>query len=666
VTVSTKAYAGARDDRARAASRAAAEVVVAAGALAAAAWLTGAVDRIQGINLVVGVVLLAILLVIASRTMERFALASARAAYAAAGAVAAAAVLAVLALFFPSAPWTAAQVLVAAAVYVAVRSLFFSTSVPTRRNPRHHKPHAQRAIVIGSKDAATAVLRLIAARADLPFHVVACLDDDTDRRSVEDVPVLGDIDRLPDVVARLGIGCVIIASSKTSPELVRRINEMCADLSSPEGAKIVIKVMPEVADLLMGTVRISRLRDVCLEDLLQRKGVSVDAALAAPHLRNQVVLVTGAGGSIGGEICRQIAAFEPKLLLLLGHGENSLFAINEELHTLGFTRTRIVVADVADAALVRRVFARFRPHLVFHAAAHKHVPIVEHNICEAVRNNVLGTQVVALAAAASGVAKFVMISTDKAVNPTSMMGATKRVAEMICQSFERRTGTEFVSVRFGNVLGSRGSVIHTFKSQIERGGPVTVTHPDMVRYFMTIPEAVSLVLEAMAIGRDGQVFVMDMGEPVRVVELAENLITLSGLRPYEDIDIVFSGVRPGEKLFEEILTARERENPTVNTRLFMAQQERIEYERLSDSLGRLDLAVRTPDPATVVSLMQRLVPSYTPSPMLLAREDVSPIRPSKVDGVPSPAPPVKIPAPARNGAAVHDKHALAGSIDAGD
>jgi len=666
VTVSTQAYAGARDDRVRAALRATAEAVVAAGAFAVAAYLTGSAGRIAGINLALGVVLPAILIVVAARTGERFAVGPTRIAFAAAGTVAAAVVLAFAALALSNAPWTAAQALVAAAIFVAARSVFFGLAAPSRRSPRHHKPHAQRAVVIGSKDAASAVLRLIAARADLPFHVVACLDDETDRRSVEDVPVLGDIDRLPDVVTRLGIGCVIIASSKMSPERVRRINEMCADLSSPDGAKIVIKVMPEVADLLMGTIHVSRLRDVCLEDLLQRKGVNVDAALAAPHLRNQVVLVTGAGGSIGGEICRQIAAFEPKLLLLLGHGENSLFAINQELHTLGFTRTRIVVADVADAALVRRVFARFRPHLVFHAAAHKHVPIVEHNICEAVRNNVLGTQVVALAAAASGVAKFVMISTDKAVNPTSMMGATKRVAEMICQSFERRTGTEFVSVRFGNVLGSRGSVIHTFKSQIERGGPVTVTHPDMVRYFMTIPEAVSLVLEAMAIGRDGQVFVMDMGEPVRVVELAENLITLSGLRPYEDIDIVFSGVRPGEKLFEEILTARERENPTVNTRLFMAQQERIEYERLSDSLGRLDLAVRTPDPATVVSLMQRLVPSYTPSPMLLAREDVSTIRPPKSDGIPSTAAAKNGQPAASNGAAAHDTPALAGSVDAGD
>jgi FlaA1/EpsC-like NDP-sugar epimerase len=559
-----------------------------------------------------------------------------------------------------------AEAIVAGSLYIAVRSLLFANRSTVVRRLSHNKQHAQRAIVIGSKDAASAVLRLIAARADLPFEVVACLDDETDRHSVENVPVLGGIEDLPSAIARCGAGCVIIASSKVSPDRVRRINEICVNLSSPDGAKIVVKVVPEVADLLMGTVRISRLRDVCLEDLLQRKGVSVDAALAAPHLRNQVVLVTGAGGSIGGEICRQIAAFEPKLLLLLGHGENSLFAIDQELRSLGFTRTRIVVADVADASLIRRVFARFRPHLVFHAAAHKHVPIVEHNICEAVRNNVLGTQVVALAAAASGVAKFVMISTDKAVNPTSMMGATKRVAEMICQSFERRTGTEFVSVRFGNVLGSRGSVIHTFKSQIERGGPVTVTHPDMVRYFMTIPEAVSLVLEAMAIGRDGQVFVMDMGEPVRVVELAENLITLSGLRPYEEIDIVFSGVRPGEKLFEEILTARERENPTVNTRLFMAQQERIEYERLAESLGRLDLAVRTPDPAAVVDHMQRLVPSYTPSPMLLARDDIAPIRPAKGPVKPSVPSTNGADAAKANGAVANGSRALAGSVDAGD
>jgi FlaA1/EpsC-like NDP-sugar epimerase len=234
-----------------------------------------------------------------------------------------------------------------------------------------------------------------------------------------------------------------------------------------------------------------------------------------------------------------------------------------------------------------------------------------------VRNNVFGTHVVALAAAAAGVAKFVMVSTDKAVNPSSIMGATKRVAELICRSFERRTGTEFVSVRFGNVLGSRGSVINVFKRQIEAGGPLTITHPDMVRYFMTIPEAVMLVLEAMAIGRDGQVFLMHMGEPVRVVELAENLLRLSGLKPYEDIDIVFTGVRPGEKMFEEMMTNIELENPTRNDRLFVAQQGSVEYEMLARMLKRLDLAVRTPNPKDVVECIQELVPTFEPGAHLI-------------------------------------------------
>jgi FlaA1/EpsC-like NDP-sugar epimerase len=663
VTATNRGNARASDDRPLAVARTAANAAVAVAAFAFSYPLTGTFFRPEATAIALGIVVPGLVIAAATWIGERFAHGSARNAWTAAGVVVAAGLLAAFATLSTNSAWTAGQAVVAVALYLAARSIIFSGRAGAARRSTPSKPHAQRAIVIGSKDAARAVLRLLDARLDLPFDVVACLDDETDRTSVEGVPVVGAIERLPDAVSRYRAGCVIIASSNLSPERVRSINEMCARLVAPDGGKILVKVMPEVADLLMGMVHVSRLRDVCLEDLLQRKGVNVDAALAAPHLRNQVVLVTGAGGSIGGEICRQIAAFEPRLLLLLGHGENSLFAIDQELRSLGFTRTRIVVADVADSALIRRVFTRFRPHLVFHAAAHKHVPIVEHNICEAVRNNVLGTQVVALAAAASGVAKFVMISTDKAVNPSSMMGATKRAAEMICQSFERRTGTEFVSVRFGNVLGSRGSVIHTFKSQIERGGPVTVTHPDMVRHFMTIPEAVSLVLEAMAIGRDGQVFVMDMGEPVRVVDLAENLIALSGLRPYEDIDIVFSGIRPGEKLFEEILTARERENPTANARLFMAQQERIEYELLSDTLGRLDLAVRTPDPAGVVGLMQRLVPSYTPSQTLLVTDDPGSLRAAAALARPNAA---ATNGAARNGAVERDPRALAGSIDAGD
>ncbi|MBC5824879.1 MAG: polysaccharide biosynthesis protein [Candidatus Eremiobacteraeota bacterium] len=365
-------------------------------------------------------------------------------------------------------------------------------------------------------------------------------------------------------------------------------------------------------------------RDVDLSDLIKRGPVKVDSWLIAPHVENRVVLVTGAGGSIGSELCRQMVSFKPKRLLLLGHGENSLFAIDQELRVrFQFTNTNIILADVADGPRIRQVFANFRPHLVFHAAAHKHVPIIEENICEAVRNNIFGTHVLALAAAATGVAKFVMVSTDKAVKPTSIMGATKRISEQICRSFERRTGTEFVSVRFGNVLGSRGSVIGIFRKQIEDGGPVTVTHPDMVRYFMTIPEAVALVLEAMAIGRDSQVFVMDMGQPVRVVELAESFVTLSGLRPYVDIDIVFTGIRPGEKLREEVLTTEERNIPTINERLFVAQQLPVEYEKLALVLKEMDLEVRRSDVNKIVSCIRSLVPSFQPGAHLKNSESTS-------------------------------------------
>jgi len=359
------------------------------------------------------------------------------------------------------------------------------------------------------------------------------------------------------------------------------------------------------------------IREVDLADLIKRRPVKVDSWLIAPHVEDRTVLVTGAGGSIGSELCRQIVSFRPKRLLLLGHGENSLFGIEQELRVrYQFTKTNIILADVADGPRIRQVFAEFRPNLVFHAAAHKHVPIVEDNVCEAVRNNIFGTHVLALAAAAAGVAKFVMVSTDKAVKPTSIMGATKAVSEQICRSFESRTGTEFVSVRFGNVLGSRGSVIGVFRQQIQAGGPITVTHPDMLRYFMTIPEAVALVLEAMAIGRDSQVFVMDMGQPVRVVELAEKYVTLSGLRPYQDIDIVFSGIRPGEKLREEVLTSDERNNPTINERLFIAQQTPIDYQNLAATLKDLDLAVRRSNISDVISYIQRLLPSFQRDPLV--------------------------------------------------
>jgi FlaA1/EpsC-like NDP-sugar epimerase len=350
------------------------------------------------------------------------------------------------------------------------------------------------------------------------------------------------------------------------------------------------------------------------EEILGREIRLADVSAARRWIVGGDVLVTGAGGSIGSELCRQIIAFDPRRLLLLGHGENSLFAIHAELIARGFPRERlrIVLADVADAARIRGLFARERPCIVFHAAAHKHVPICENNVCEAIRNNVLGTRVLAMAAAGAGVAKFVMVSTDKAVNPTNVMGATKRIAEMICQSFELRSPTEFVSVRFGNVLGSRGSVVPVFAQQIEAGGPVTITHRAMTRYFMTIPEAVSLVLVAGSIARDGSVCVLDMGEPLEIFAIAERLIRAMGRVPHSEIPIVEIGLRPGEKLYEELLTAEEGTSATAIDRLSIARTQRTDYGVFEERLERLISCARRDQASAAVEALAELVPSFRP------------------------------------------------------
>jgi FlaA1/EpsC-like NDP-sugar epimerase len=481
------------------------------------------------------------------------------------------------------------------------------------RHASERRPDTERTIVVGSGRAAASLVRLIQENHNFKYSVVGCVDDEILSERVSSKPILGTIDDLPELVSRHRIACVIIAIPFASAQLVKRIINKCVGGGGFEGKLPAVKILPGVLELLNDGVRVSRIRPVQPEDLLPRDPVKVDLAEIAPHVENRVILVTGAGGSIGSELCRQIVGLNPSLLLLLGHGENSLFAIDEELRLrFGFHRTKIILADVADAARIRNVFSKYNPHVVFHAAAHKHVPIVEANMCEAVRNNVLGTHVVALAAAAAGAAKFVLLFTDKAVNPTSVMGATKRLSEIISQSFVNQTGTEFVTVRFGNVLESRGSVIPIFKKQIEAGGPVTITHRDMQRYFMTIPEAVSLVLEGMAIGRDGQVLVLDMGKPVNILKLAETLITLSGLTPYRDIDIVETGIRPGEKLFEEILTNQEGLSTTSHARLFIAQQERVAYETLALGLRALEAGSRTGDERVIVDVLRNFVPSYQP------------------------------------------------------
>lgn len=476
-----------------------------------------------------------------------------------------------------------------------------------------HRPNAQRVIVVGVGMPAFTLIKEIQEDRDLPIQVMGCVDDGIAVKRVDGVRILGAIEDLPKLVARLQVDSVIVAIPAAPLQTINRIKQLCSDAKGAKGEAPTVKVVPNAADLLNDRVTISRIRDIRLEDVLSRDPVVVDTASLRPHLENQVVLVTGAGGSIGSELCRQIVTFDPKLLVLLGHGENSLFAIEQELrYNYGFTRTKMILADVADAWAIRSTFGRYYPRIVFHAAAHKHVPIVEANICEAVRNNVIGTRTVALAAAATGAAKFVLLSTDKAVNPTSVMGLTKRMAELVVQSFAGGSATEFVAVRFGNVLGSRGSVIPTFKQQVANGGPVTITHRDMRRYFMTIPEAVSLVLQAMSIGRDGEVFVLDMGDPIRIMDLAEQVIRLSGFTPYQEIDIVETAMRPGEKLFEEILTNREDFSRTSHERLFIAKQDRLDYSELGRAMVQLQRTVRASDWRSALAILGQFVPEYTP------------------------------------------------------
>ncbi|MDQ6827058.1 MAG: polysaccharide biosynthesis protein [Candidatus Eremiobacteraeota bacterium] len=491
---------------------------------------------------------------------------------------------------------------------LAVRIGIVSTRTRLIRRRRGALP----TLVVGAGKAATSLVRVISENQKLPYVVEGCVDDQALSKRVEGVRVLGKMSDLPALIARYGIECVIVAIPAAPLPFINSIVDTCAGITNENGKRVVVKVLPGASELLSDAVKISRLRDIRLEDVLSRAPVQIDLSTVAPHLENQVILVTGAGGSIGSELCRQIVALNPQLLILLGHGENSLFAIEQELrYRFGFTRTRMVLADVADMPAIRNVFSVYRPRIVFHAAAHKHVPILENNICEAVRNNVVGTHVVALAAAASGVAKFVLLSTDKAVNPTSVMGTTKRMAELVCQSFAHGSGTEFVSVRFGNVLGSRGSVLPIFQRQLESGGPLTITHRDMERFFMTIPEAVSLVLEAMSIGHDGQVFILDMGEPVKILRLAETVITLAGLTPYRDIDIVETAMRPGEKLYEETLTSSEGLSKTNHERLFIAQQERVAYQKIAHGIQILQRAVATSDWKLAVTTMREFVPSFT-------------------------------------------------------
>jgi FlaA1/EpsC-like NDP-sugar epimerase len=441
--------------------------------------------------------------------------------------------------------------------------------------------------------------------------VVGFLDDDPSklRARIRGVTVLGRTSEIREICESYDIGEVLIAMPSAPQQVVRELIEKC------KGTNLRFRTVPAMSDLIEGRVQVSQIRPVSIEDLLGRDPVTLDNQAIGEYIRGKVVMVTGAGGSIGSEMCRQIARFKPKMLLLVERMENALFEIDRDLQRQFPDLCRLpCVADIADGERIRRLLQQHRPTAVFHAAAHKHVPMMEWNPGEAIKNNVVGTRILADCVSEAGVEKFVMISTDKAVNPTSVMGCTKRIAEMYVQQLGTRTGTrtEFVTVRFGNVLGSSGSVVPIFKEQIARGGPVTVTHPEMTRYFMTIPEAAQLVLQAGAMGKGGEIFLLDMGEPVKIVDLAFDLITLSGLRPHEDVEIRFTGMRPGEKLFEELSIAGEDVSPTKHPKIGIMLKRPEDFHRVCERIEFLESVSDTATADELRAELARTVPEYTP------------------------------------------------------
>jgi FlaA1/EpsC-like NDP-sugar epimerase len=487
----------------------------------------------------------------------------------------------------------------------AIRRLQGEAIERRRRETGGRERH--RVLLIGAGEAGVIVAREIANRPDLALPPVGFIDDDPIKigTSIGGLPVLGKTAEIAAIAERKRCDRALITIANAEGAKIRRITELCRD------AGLDTKIIPGIYEIVGAKVNLSRIREVAIEDLLGREPVRLDEDIVGASIRSRVVLITGAGGSIGSELCRQVCRFGPERLVLVERFENALFEIHREL-TTAFPHVPIEprVADVCDVKRMEYVFETCKPDIVFHAAAHKHVPMMEWNPGEAVKNNVGGTRIVGDLAERFGVERFVLVSTDKAVNPTSVMGATKRCAEIYLQALSQRAKTKFVIVRFGNVLGSAGSVIPIFREQIAAGGPVTVTHPDMRRYFMTIPEASQLVMQAGAMGQGGEIFILDMGEPVKIVDLARDLITLSGLRPDEDIEIRFSGVRPGEKLFEELSTDTEHADKTKHPKIFIGRIKPHDWETVVTGVGQL-LSVSD---GTAVELVRtalgELIPEY--------------------------------------------------------
>lgn len=475
------------------------------------------------------------------------------------------------------------------------------------------KKREERILIVGAGDAGEIISREIIKRPDLG-ELIGFVDDDKEKigKRIHNKKVLDSIEKIDIITQKEKIDTIIIAIPSASGKEIRRI------IDNVKSKEVKIKTLPGLYELVDGKVSVSRIRNIRIEDLLGREPVDLNLEEISGYLEGKRVMVTGGGGSIGGELARQICRFGPKSLILLDHGENGLFHINLELEgKWAGVEIELVVADIRDRDKMDKIFKKYRPEVVFHAAAHKHVPMMEYHPDEAVMNNIIGTKNVAELADEYGAERVVMISTDKAINPTSVMGVSKRVAEMVVKDMgSRKNNTKLVAVRFGNVLESNGSVVPMFKQQIAEGGPVTVTDRAVKRYFMTLPEASQLVIQAGALGRGGEVFVLDMGEPVRVLDMARELIRLSGLEVGEDIEIKIIGLRPGEKLFEELLTKEERSGvlgDSGHDKIFIAKVKEVDGEKLEKDIEELERLAKEMDSEGIVRKLQEMVPSYRPN-----------------------------------------------------
>ncbi len=487
----------------------------------------------------------------------------------------------------------------------------------TRAFREHYLPLRQgtefrqaQALIVGAGDAGQLIAREIRSNSQLDLHVLGFIDDDPVKKKgiFQGFSVLGSQADLNNIVQERGVDEIIIAIPSASGKVIKSIVERC------RASKVRFRILPGVGELIDGRVSIQQVRDVDLNDLLGREPILLDDVQISHYLQGKRVMVTGAGGSIGSEICRQVAKFNPQKLILFENAETPLFLIEQELiEQLPHLPIVPIIGDVRNRSRVNVIFDEQMPQVVFHAAAYKHVPMMENNPAEAVNNNVYGTLLLADAADHIGVEKFVMVSTDKAVRPTNIMGTTKRIAEMYVQSLNRKSKTSFVTTRFGNVLGSNGSVIPTFKEQIAKGGPVTVTDPEVTRFFMTIPEATQLVLQAGSMGSGGEIYLFDMGEAVKIQFLAEELIRLSGMEPHEDIEIAYTGLRPGEKLYEELLLGDEGVLPTPHQKICIAQSKTLAHAELLTNIEALLGAAKALDLVAVREKLQLLVPEYCPT-----------------------------------------------------